>query len=410
MPSLDKNIEAVKNHDGTNDRLRVVTLIDKPDVTGGGERMAVTFTLQLDRRRFERTLCATRASEGPTFVRELESAGVRTLTLDRRSKTNLRAWWPLISLLRREQVDVLHAHKFGSNLWGTMIGRLARVPVIVAHEQSWASAGSSFAGTRLRAFFDREIIGRGADVFVAVSMADKQRMIDVEGVDPRRVRVIYNAIPALPPPSADVRDELGIPPAAPVVVTVCQLRAEKALDLLVAAADRLRGEFPDLRVLIAGDGPEELSLLRQIEDLDLEDTVTLLGTRRDVSDLLAAADVAVCCSDFEGTPLSVMEYMAASKPVVATRVGGLPEMIEHGVHGLLFERRDVDDLAAAIAALLGDSGLRRRMGARGRERQQQQFDLAAATRRLELLYEELHRAKARRSGRRSARLVRGSSW
>jgi glycosyltransferase involved in cell wall biosynthesis len=143
-------------------------------------------------------------------------------------------------------------------------------------------------------------------------------------------------------------------------------------------------------VLIAGDGPEEAALRAQIAGLGLEDVVLLLGTRSDVPEVLAALDVAVCCSDFEGTPLSVMEYMAAGRPVVATRVGGLPELIEHGVHGLLFELRDPDDLANKVAELLRDPERRDQMGARGVERHKREFDIDATTRQLEFLYECLY--------------------
>jgi glycosyltransferase involved in cell wall biosynthesis len=379
-------------------RLRVLTLIDNPDVTGGGERMAVTIAMRLDPARFERFLCASREVDGQSFAPELEAAGVRMLSLKRRSKTALRAWWPLVELLRRERIDVLHAHKFGSNVWGTVIGRAAGVPVVLAHEQSWASARFSAAGPRFRRFVDRELIGRGSHLFFAVSRADRQRMVDVERVNPRRICVMPNAIPRGNPSGRDVRAELGIPRGSPVVATVCQLRPEKALDLLVEAAGLLRREFPDVRVLIAGDGDEEPRLREQIAAGALEANVVLLGTRRDVPDLLDAADVAVCCSDFEGTPLSVMEYMAAGKPVVATRVGGLPELIEHGVHGLLFERRDAEGLARSIAELVRDPARRREMGERARARQLSEFDLESSVRRLEELYEllYLHTERGRR--------------
>lgn len=385
-------------HTAAERRLRVLTLVDNPDITGGGERMAVTFAEGLDPARFERFLCATRQVSAPSFGAELEAAGVRVLSLKRRSKWALWAWWPLISFLRREQVDVLHAHKFGSNLWGTVLGRLTRVPVVLAHEQSWASARFSAAGQRFRAFVDRELIGRYSDLFFAVSRADRRRMVDIEGVDPRRICVMPNAVPRPSPNGHDVRAELGIPKAAPVLVTVCQLRPEKALDLLVKAAEEVRARCPALRVLIAGDGPKEGELRDQITAAGLGDTVLLLGTRRDVPDLLLAADIAVCCSDFEGTPLSVMEYMAAGKPVVATRVGGLPEMIEDGVHGLLVERQDASGLAQALSELIAERARARAMGLRGRERQRREFDLGTTIRNLEELYETLylHSSRGRR--------------
>ena len=380
---------------GRTRRLRVVTLIDKPDITGGGERMAVSLAMRFDPTRFESILCATRPSTGPTFERELAEAGVRIVKLDRGSKFDLAAWRPLISLLRHERVEVLHAHKFGSNLWGSLIGRLVRVPVVVAHEQSWASARFELAGERVRATLDRAVISRLANVFIAVSEADRRRMIELEGIAPGRIRVLPNAVPKLVPTGANVREELGISAGSPVVATVCQLRAEKALEVLVDAAALLRPDFPELKVLIAGDGQEEAVLRERIRHKGLEGVVELLGTRRDVADLLAAADVAVCCSDFEGTPLSVMEYMGVGLPVVATRVGGLPEMIDDGVHGLLFEKRDAGGLSGALARLLNDPEERKRMGSRARERQRERFDLDGATRWVERLYTELYAGSKR---------------
>ena len=216
-------------------------------------------------------------------------------------------------------------------------------------------------------------------------------MIDYEGVNPTRIRVLPNSIPRRQPTGRDIRAELDIPPEAPVVVTVCQLRPEKALEVLVSAASRLHPEFPELAVLVAGDGREETALRDQIRREGVEDVVKLLGTRMDVPDLLAGSDVAVCCSDFEGTPLSVMEYMAAGRAVVATDVGGLGELIEDSVHGLLVPPRDPGALAGAIAKLLRDPEGRHRMGARGKDRQGREFDLESMVERVELLYEELVR-------------------
>jgi glycosyltransferase involved in cell wall biosynthesis len=384
------------------ERLRVVTLLDYPDVSGGGERMAVNVAMRLDPSRFESVLCATRSVGKPTFENDLRAAGVTVMRLERRSRTDIGAWRPLFTYLR-DGVHVLHAHKFGSNVWGTVLGRLARLPVVIAHEQSWASARSSTTRAHVRSTIDRELIARGADVFIAVSEADKRRMIEVEGIDPRRLRVIPNAVPAPVASGHDVRAELGISVGAPIVVTVCQLRPEKAVEVLVEAAALLRSRQPELRVLVAGDGPERGRLESLIEELGLVDSVLLLGTRRDVPDLLVAADVAVCCSDFEGTPLSVMEYMGAGKPVVATRVGGLPEVVQDGVQGVHVEARDPVGLADALARLLEDEPLRRRLGDAARIRQRTTFDLDAAVRRIEDLYDQLFLSSGRSDGRLGAR-------
>jgi glycosyltransferase involved in cell wall biosynthesis len=183
--------------------------------------------------------------------------------------------------------------------------------------------------------------------------------------------------------------ELGIGAEDPVIGAVSRLRWEKAYEVLIRAAALLRPQFPRLRVLIAGNGSERPKLESLIEELGLEGTVTLLGYRPDVPDVLEALDVAVSSSVYEGSPLSVMEYMDAGKPVVATRVGGVPDLIEDGVNGLLVESQDSSSLAASIAELLRDPDRRAEMGARGRQRRRSEFDIDVTVKRLEGLYEEL---------------------
>jgi glycosyltransferase involved in cell wall biosynthesis len=375
-------------------KLRVLTLVDKPTVTGGAERLAAVVAMKLDPARFESVLCASRKTDEPLLDRELEEAGIGVLALGRRSTLDLLAWRPLVSLLR-DGVDVVHAHMFGSNVWGTVLGRLSGVPVVVAHEHTW-----SFQGRPLRRFLDRELVARWADVFVAVSGEDRRKMIEVEGVDPAKIRLIPNGIPSPANGAvADVRAELGIEPGAPVLGVVCELRAQKALEVLFDAAALLLPEFPSLKVLVAGDGPERARLEEAALRLGVADTVLFLGVRRDVPAVLAAVDVAVLSSDYEGSPLSVMEYMAAAKPVVSTRVGGVPELVAEDVHGLLVQPRDPEALAEAVARLLRDPALAKRLGAEGRQRQQREFSLEAMVHRIEDLYEELWLASGRRGER-----------
>jgi glycosyltransferase involved in cell wall biosynthesis len=160
---------------------------------------------------------------------------------------------------------------------------------------------------------------------------------------------------------------------------------------LIEVAAELRGEFPDLRVLICGDGPEERkgALRAQARQLGIGDAVIVLGQRNDVANVLEAVDVAVLASDYEGLPLSVMEYMGAARPIVATRVGGVPELLDDGVHGLLVEPRDRAGMVAAIASLLRDPEHGRELGARAAERQAAKFTFPAMVQQVEALYEEL---------------------
>jgi glycosyltransferase involved in cell wall biosynthesis len=365
-------------------RLRVLMLVDNL-LPGGAERVAATLAILLDRSRFRPTVCVSRAIEGPSpLIDDLGRADVPILPLTRTSRRAIGAWRPLITFLRRERVDILHAHKFGSNVWGAALATLARVPVFVAHEQ-----GSTFLGQRLRPFLDRELIARAADALIVVSPEDERTMVDVARIAPGKVRLVRNGIVPPLPSGRDVRAELGIPPDAELVGTVAVLRPEKALGVLIDATALLAPEFPRLRVLIAGGGPEEDRLRAIVRDRGLEDRVLLLGLRRDVADVLSVLDVVAFSSDREGTPLAVMEAMAAAKPIVATRVGGIPDLVEDGVHGLLVPRRDPGALADSLARLLRDGRLRTELGRRGQERQRREFDIGVTVRHVESLYEEL---------------------
>lgn len=381
-------------------RLRVMTLIDHADVVGGAELLAVQVAAGLDPKRFESHLCASRsprAGVDPAVdkaIALLREAKVSYHTLGRRGKLDVWRWGQFIRLLRRERIDVLHAHKFGSNAWAVLIGRLARVPVIVAHEHT---RNDPYSANRLRRFIDRWLIARYSDAFVAVSRADQRYMVEIEGIPPDSTVFVPNGAPASHPTAGvDARALLGVAGETPTVGSAGFMHRRKRFDLLVHAAGILRSEFPDVRVFIAGDGEERAAIERLISQMGLQETVVLLGRRGDVIDLLPGFDVAVCCSDHEGSPISVIEYMEAARPIVVTRVGGNPDLIEDEKEGLVVEPGDHRALAHAIACLLGDRQFGERLGAAAQARRRREFTMEAMCERLEALYLELLRSRAAR--------------
>jgi glycosyltransferase involved in cell wall biosynthesis len=374
------------------ERVRVVVMVDSIRSPGGAETLAMEGAIGLAESRYDVWLCVTRWNDdlevdepSRSWLRRLREAGVSVLGLRRRHRLALWAWLPLLRLLRRERIEVLHAHLFGSNLWACVWGRIMRVPVVVAHEHMW-----SYSSSRLRPILDREVIARLSSAFVAVSEEGRRRMIEIEGIAPRDVSYVPNGTARLPEGDPDrARAALGIPTGAPVVGSVGHLRPEKAFEVLIEAVGELRGRWPDLHLVIAGEGAERPLLERIRAELGLEGRVHLPGARDDVPDLLAAFDVAVCCSDFEGGPLSVMEYMGAGLPVVGTRVGGLPELVRDGATGILVEPRDPAALSNAVARLLDDPLLAARMGEAGRLLRDEEYSLEAWIERLEQLYQRL---------------------
>ena len=363
--------------------IRVVTLVDHLTEAGGGERLAAEITARLDPSRFDRILCVTRPEvEGSSAAlrSRLERAGVRILELERSGRLDLSAWRPLVRLLRSGGVDVLHAHKFGSNVWGMVLGWLTGVPVRIAHEHTWA-----YEGQPLRRFLDREVVARLSDAFVAVSRADQRRMVEFEGIRAEDTVFVPNGISPGAALGHDLRAELGIPAEAPVVGAIGTLRAQKAVDVFLAAVARLKVDFPDVRALIAGGGSTD-ALESEARRLGVSDAVVFLGRRDDIPDVLTSLDVVLSSSDYEGSPLALMEAMEAARPIAATAVGGVPDLIEDGVHGLLVPARDPEALATAAAKLLGDPEAARAMGERARGRRRREFDLDAMVGRLESLY------------------------
>ncbi len=397
---------------GQTRKTHVVTLTDTIGV-GGAEQIVLTLNQSLDPGQFRRTVCITR---DPAFsdpdeefdsrkrLELLKAGGIEVLVLKRRSSRDLRAWLRLIRFIRDEQVDILHAHKFGSNVWGAVIAKLARVPVMFAHEHTW-----SFEGQPVRRFIDRWVVGRLADAVIAVSAADERRMAEIVGIPSEKIVLVPNGIAPLPPGDGSaVRRETGVPADASVLVAVANLRPQKAIDVMIRALALIVPDYPEVRLLIAGGG-ERSELEDLAAALGVAGNVTFLGARADVADVLSAANVAVSSSDFEGSPLAGMEYLAAGLPIVATDVGGMPDLVREGDNGLLVPRQDPEAMAAAVAQLLAEPARARAMGERGRALQEREFSLEAMVRRVEALYSE-RLARKRATRRASASSVRSATF
>lgn len=189
-------------------------------------------------------------------------------------------------------------------------------------------------------------------------------------------------------PDGGVRHEFGIPEGIPVVGTVANLKAHKGLSYLLHAAVSVRRHVPGVRFILVGQGPLEQDLRREARALGLDGTVLFAGRREDVPRILHALDVFALPSIHEGLSIALIEAMAAGKPVVATRVGGVTEVVSDGTHGFVVPPADPRALSEAILTLLGDESLRTRFGEAGRRRASD-FDISTAVKRVEQVYAEL---------------------
>jgi glycosyltransferase involved in cell wall biosynthesis len=313
------------------------------------------------------------AAHGSGPLREAaEAAGVRFFPL-RRVRRPISPWrdlaglLELVRLLRRERPDILHASSSKAGVLGRLAGFLARVPVRIFTVHGWAFAAHSGVSSRLYRWADR-LVEPLTTVTICVSEREREAGLAAGTCSPERTVVIPNAV--------DVAGALRSRPIErkrPLILAVGRLKAPKDFPTLIRAL----GDLPpdSFEALIVGDGPDRPGLEEEIQALELSDRVRLAGERRDVPQLLAAADVFVLSSASEGLPVSVLEAMAAGLPVVASRVGGVPEQVSDGETGLLVEPGDPNELAAALHRLTADPSLRRRLGAAGHARAEQAFDL-----------------------------------
>ena len=350
---------------------------------GGAERFATGLAIHMPRDRIEPWMFCTRRGD-EVAVRSLIDAGVRYACLGRQAKWDVHRLLPLVTMLRRERFDVVHSHMFGSNVWSSVAGRACRVPVIIAHEHNW-----SYSGDRLRMWLDGHLISRLATCFVAVSGANRERMITLEGVSPDKIKVIPTAyVPHLGPSDGDIRSDLKLAPDAQLIGVAAVMRKEKALEVMLDAHAMLATRLPDVHLVIAGDGPCRPMLEHQIRRLGIQSSVHLLGRRNDVDGILSKVDVGALSSDWEGSPLFVFECRAAKVPLVATAVGGVTELVQDGRTGLLVPPRDPRALADAIERVLTDPALSGRLADEA-ARDLERYEIAAVADRFADLYEQL---------------------
>lgn len=364
-------------------KLNVVQMVDVTG-RGGAEKALVDLAVRLDRSRFNVTVVATRATGN--YQPLLDAAGVRTLVVERASRWESHKMLGLVRFMRREPVHILHTHLFGANTWGRVLGRLAGVPVIIAHEH-WSSKA------RREVWVDR-LLYRLTDRILVPSHASKQLVMEMEGIPARYIDVTYNGvdIEQFKPgaEAAAVRQELGLGPQDVVIGTVGRLSADKGgQDDLLWAANEIR--HPHVKLLVVGDGPLRPDLEKYATELGMLDTQAAIftGTRNDVARLLSAMDIFVLPSHKEALPIAVLEAMAMCLPVVATRVGGVPEVVEDGSTGLLVEPGDRPALRDALARLVCDRDFASSLGASGQARVRAQFTVDMMVEHVEELYERL---------------------
>jgi glycosyltransferase involved in cell wall biosynthesis len=291
----------------------------------------------------------------------------------------------ITKLLREEQVDLIHAHEFDAIVQGTFAAALAGIPLVATVH------GKNYFWEKYRRRLAYRWVSRRATM-VAVSQNLREFIIEKVGISPDRLRVIYNGVDVLPPcDDADViecRKELGLPETHRVVGVVGNLYPVKGHRYLIDAIPAVLNKCPHTSFIFAGRGQLETELKEQVYRLGLDKRVHFLGLRQDIPRILALLDIFVLPSLSEGLSMAILEAMIAGKPVVATQVGGNPELVLDGETGFLVPPRDSGALASRVITLLMNREQALQFAHRGKRRAERQFSLETMVTTYQTLYDE----------------------
>jgi glycosyltransferase involved in cell wall biosynthesis len=329
----------------------------------------------------------------PELREFMESQGVEVFACDARSRAEFPlAMLKLLGFLRRRQIDILHTHLFEPSVIGLLAGVLARTPcrVMTRHYSDYHTRIDKRWHVRLD-----QLCTRLSHRVIAVSAHTAEHMISLEKAPPEKIRVILNGIDfdrvkvSGPDAAARVRREFDAENAW-LLLIVARLHPEKGYEYLFDALPEIkRRATRPVVLLVAGRGTFEEQYRARVRDLGCENEVRFLGFRNDAADLMAAADLLVQPSVAEAFGLVLSEALYLGTPVVSTRVGGIPEIVDEGIDGVLVPPADSSALADAVVLLLEDPERRKMMSGAGREKLIARFQFQAMMRSYEAVYEEL---------------------
>ena len=367
---------------------------------GGTETQAVQTALRQHAKGEQVTVGCLRA-EGP-LLDSLHRAGIPIVEFRKPKKLlSIQGIWQVLRMatfLRRERFHILHAHDLMSNLAGVIAARLAGIPIIISSRRYldlewWCGAWRNRIATWIYNQSTRVVVN---------SKSIRDLLVRREGVPEQKIHVIHNAI------DADCFNEaIAVQGAlsfasedSKLVAVVANMYSPvKGHATLVAAAKHVCLHAPHVLFLLIGDGTERPKIEQQVKDAGLQKHFLFLGSRGDIPQLLAACDLFVLPSESEGMPNALLEAMASGLPAIATAVGGVPEVIEHNVTGLMVPPCDPAALSKAILALLNNEDLRHRLARAGRERVVRHFSFDRLMSVLNTLYAELSEAHLVRKSR-----------
>jgi glycosyltransferase involved in cell wall biosynthesis len=382
-----------------DDRPVICQVLHSLDI-GGAEVLAAGLARELsDRYRF---VFACLDDKVGVLGEEFAARGVPMRVFHRQPGIEWKCSFRLATFFREHRVQIVHAHQY-TPFFQSLLARVTyrRPPIVFTeHGRHYPDSRSS-----KRVAVNRALL-RSDDRLIGVGESVRQALVDNEGLPERRTETIYNGVPLEnfltvkgdDDLRSDVRAELGIAAHEFAIVQVARLNALKDHATAIRTLKRLRDDDVPARLILVGDGEERPALEQLVVEQKLTEFVVFLGARSDIPRLLASADAFLLSSISEGIPLTLIESMGAGVPIVSTDVGGIPEIIEHGVAGLLAPARNDETLAAHLRSLWRNPEQRTELAENGCRRAVEQFSLGQMHRQYVDVYEQLlGRSESQRS-------------
>lgn len=356
--------------------IKLAILIDVlKNTEGGAERQVYEFAKRIDKEKFSVYLFVLHQQNIPDEVKQI---GIKAMALSIKRSYGLRgilAGFKLRRFLKQKGIDILMTYHFASDIWGTIFGKLAGVPVIVSNRRD---AGFWRKKPHIWAY---RFVNRWVDKIIVVSQAVGQMVIKEEAVSEEKIELIYNGVEInkfnswLMAHGLQLKVSLGIENNEVVVGMVANFSWVKGYEYFIDAAKLVLEKVPKTKIILVGDGPERKRSAYSVERSGLEKKVLFLGTRKDISELLQIMNICVLSSISEGLSNTLLEYMAAGKPVIATAVGGNIEVIENEKNGILVPAKDALALSKQIIRLLANKELAQKLAIEAKKTVSEKFNL-----------------------------------
>jgi glycosyltransferase involved in cell wall biosynthesis len=376
--------------------------IDKPvkilhvaaTTTGGIGLLLLYLAKHIDKKKFDVTVAF-----GPGYILDKEffkeRITVYTISTSRKIApfSIVKGFFQIYRLIKEKRFDIVHSHTSVGGLIGRVAGKLAGVPVVIWSIHGFASHEGQNRFKKYIFLLIEKVLDKFTDHYVAVSEALKKEGIQNRILTSNKVTVIHNGIELRNYNKnfnvIQKKKELGIEMSRTIIGTVTRFEPQKAIHDFLVAVSYVKKIYPDIKVVIAGDGPLRREIEKLINDLKLNDNITLLGWRNDVPEILAVLDIFCQSSLWEGCPMVLLEAMAVGKPIIATNVGGVKEIVEDDNTGILVPPADPKAMADAIVKLINNKEKAIEMGMSGRRRVESFFNMDSMLAQYEKLYQDL---------------------